>query len=125
MDQPTEASVESSFGAWLRQRRKALALTQAEVALSAGCTAATIRKLEADERKPSWQLAELLATALAVPDEQRMTFLHAARQVQALNQLTQAPSVASSLAITPLVTPSPQLPPHHHPDPLPNTCPHR
>lgn len=122
MDQPTDASVELSFGVWLRQRRKALALTQAEVARHAGCTAATIRKLEADERKPSWQLAELLATALAVPDEQRMTFLHAARQVQALSQLTQAPSVASSLTITPLVTPSsqssPRQPPQHLPAPM-------
>ena len=122
MNQPTDPAALHSFGVWLRQRRKALALTQAEVAARAGCTAATIRKLEADERKPSWQLAELLATALAVPDEQRMTFLHAARQVQALNHLTQAPPVMASPALSPLVSPSFPAPPpdrnQHLPAPM-------
>lgn len=118
MDQPTDVSAAHSFGEWLRQRRKALALTQAQVAQRANCSAATIRKLEADERKPSWQLAELLATALAVPDEQRMTFLLAARQVQALSQLALAPPVASPLAIIPWVTSSSPLPPQHLPAPM-------
>lgn len=123
MGQPTDIAAPDSFGDWLRRRRKALALTQAQVAERAGCTAATIRKLEADERKPSWQLAELLATALAVPDEQRMTFLHAARQIQALNQLTQASSPMSLSVILPLVSPSSQSPslPHKQHLPAPMT----
>lgn len=121
MNQATDPTAVHSFGTWLRQRRKALALTQAEVAARAGCTAATIRKLEADERKPSWQLAELLATALIVPDEQRMTFLHAARQVQALNHLTQPPPVMASPPLIPAASPLSSSPP---PTPPPDRSQH-
>lgn len=109
MNQSTDELPVDSFGAWLRRRRKALALTQAQVAERAGCTAATIRKIEADVRKPSWQLADLLATALAVPDEQRMAFLHAARQVQALTQLMAVPPITSP-ALLPIVLSTSQLP---------------
>ena len=56
-----------SFGDWLRRRRRALDWTQAELARRVNCTAATIRKIEADERKPSRQLAELLFAQLGVP----------------------------------------------------------
>ncbi len=57
-----------SFGYWLRRRRKALDLTQAELAAKTGCAVTTIKKLEADARRPSRQLAERLAEALALPD---------------------------------------------------------
>ncbi|UCG25637.1 MAG: helix-turn-helix transcriptional regulator, partial [Chloroflexota bacterium] len=43
---------------------------QAELAQRAGCSAAMIRKIEADERKPSLQLAELLAQQLQIPGSQ-------------------------------------------------------
>jgi transcriptional regulator with XRE-family HTH domain len=42
-----------SFGAWLSQRRKALDMTQRGLALSVSCAVATIKKVEADERRPS------------------------------------------------------------------------
>src|SRR3954470_8637570 len=45
-----------SFGQWLRQRRKALDLTQEDLAQLVGCSAETIRKYEADKRRPSKQL---------------------------------------------------------------------
>ncbi len=77
-----------TFGTWLRRRRKALDWTQAELARRAHCTAATIRKIEADERKPSRELAESLADALSVPPKEREAFLQAARNVQAVDQLT-------------------------------------
>lgn len=84
-----------SFGNWLRRRRKALDLTQAQLAQRAGCATATIRKIEADERKPSWQLAEMLATVLAVPEDARATYFQAARRVQALQPtIVKAPSSA-------------------------------
>ncbi len=118
MNQSTDELPVASFGVWLRGRRKALALTQAQVAEHAGCTAATIRKLEADERKPSWQLAELLATALAVPDEQRVTFLHAARQVQALSQLMTTPSSMASPVLLPVGGAEPLSPSQHLPAPM-------
>lgn len=70
-----------SFGAWLRQRRRALDLTQGELAQRAGCARITIRRMEADELKPSQQLAELLASHLGVPTAQRDVWLSFARSL--------------------------------------------
>lgn len=70
---------ETLFGAWLRLRRRALDLTQKSLARRVGCSAATIRKLEADERKPSRGTAKALAAALGVPDEDHDAFIRFAR----------------------------------------------
>lgn len=59
----------ASFGLWLKERRKQLGLTQAGLAGCVGCTTVTIRKIEAGERRPSRQVAGLLATCLHVPVE--------------------------------------------------------
>jgi predicted ATPase/DNA-binding CsgD family transcriptional regulator/transcriptional regulator with XRE-family HTH domain len=72
-----EASL--SFGPWLKQRRTTLDLTQRALADRAGCSAETIRKLEADRLRPSRQLAERLALALGVPEAARHAFLDVAR----------------------------------------------
>jgi transcriptional regulator with XRE-family HTH domain len=55
-----------SFGDWVRRRRKALDLTQAALAQRVGCAVITIQKIEADERRPSRQIAERLADQLAI-----------------------------------------------------------
>jgi len=68
-----------SFGAWVQQRRKALDLTQAELAGRVGCAVVTIKKIEQDERRPSRQMAELLADHLRIPSLERETFLRRAR----------------------------------------------
>src|SRR5262245_3537267 len=68
-----------SFGAWLQQRRNQLRLTQKEVGAAALCSAAMIRKIEADERQPSTELAYLLADALRIPPEQRGLFVEVSR----------------------------------------------
>ena len=47
----------ASFGRWLKLRRLALDLTQSDLGQVVGCSAMTIRKIEADERRPSRQLA--------------------------------------------------------------------
>jgi len=73
----------TSFGYWLRRRRKALDLTQAELAMRVGCVVTTIKKLEADERRPSKQLAERLADHLGISSEERVAFLKAALRVGA------------------------------------------
>ena len=52
---------QASFGAWIQRRRKALDLTQAELAERVGCALGTIRKIETDERRPSKQIAARLA----------------------------------------------------------------
>src|SRR5215216_5231214 len=69
----------TSFGDWLRRRRKALDLTQAELADRAGCVPGTIKSIEADARRPSKQLAERLAGCLDLRPEERALFLKAAR----------------------------------------------
>lgn len=77
----TASQTPTTFGAWVRTRRRQLDLTQAELGERAGCSEAAIRKIEADERKPSRQLAELLATALEIPQPEKDTFLQFARGV--------------------------------------------
>src|SRR5262249_18705636 len=88
-----EMSGTASFGRWLRLRRLGLDLTQAEVGQRAGCSAMTIRKIEADERRPSRQLAERLAQHLDIPPEDRAAFLKAARSQLCPDRL--APPVSS------------------------------
>jgi predicted ATPase/DNA-binding XRE family transcriptional regulator len=69
----------SSFGYWVRRRRKAMDLTQEVLAQQVGCSVFTIRKIERDERRPSRQIADLLADHLAIPTEERDYFLSMAR----------------------------------------------
>ncbi len=69
----------ASFGYWVRRRRKVLDLTQAALAQRVGCALVTIKKIERDERRPSRQMANLLAEHLAIPDVDRDDFLHLAR----------------------------------------------
>ena len=68
-----------SFGQWLRHRRRELDLTQVELSQRVGCVPVTIRKVEADEMRPSKQLAELLVEQLGVPVEERENFIRFAR----------------------------------------------
>jgi class 3 adenylate cyclase/DNA-binding XRE family transcriptional regulator len=68
-----------SFGAWLRRRRKALDLTQDALARRVGYSVSAIRKLEADEYRPSREIAEHLADALGIAPEERAAFVHFAR----------------------------------------------
>ena len=80
-----------SFGYWLRRRRKALDLTQEALAQRVCCSGFTIRKIEADERRPSRRLAERLAVTLAVPEEERRDFFDAARALHATDRLRLEP----------------------------------
>lgn len=92
-----------SFGAWLRQRRRALDLTQEALAQRVGCARVTLRRIEADELKPSQQLAELFAMHLAIPPDERAAFIRLARGVI-------EPAPPETAARHPLSTP-PFLPP--------------
>src|SRR5262245_49752189 len=69
----------ASFGAWVQRRRKALDLTQVELAERVGCALGTIRKIETDERRPSKQIAARLADQLQLAPEELVLFLKAAR----------------------------------------------
>jgi transcriptional regulator with XRE-family HTH domain len=65
----------TSFGYWVRRQRLALDLAQAALAAQVGCATITIRKIEREERRPSRQMAEQLATCLAIPADDRETFI--------------------------------------------------
>jgi predicted ATPase/transcriptional regulator with XRE-family HTH domain len=67
------------FGEWLRERRRVLDLTQVEMAQCVGCSASALRKIETGERRPSKQLAWLLADCLGIPANERPAFTKAAR----------------------------------------------
>jgi predicted ATPase/transcriptional regulator with XRE-family HTH domain len=79
--------VDHSFGIWVKRRRKALDLTQQGLAQKVGCSLATIAKIESDARRPSRQIAELLAQHLEIPVDQRDLFLKIARQQKTADTL--------------------------------------
>src|SRR5262245_6076647 len=68
-----------SFGQWLKQRRRELDLTRDELAHRAGCSAETTRKIEEGIRRPSRQLAELIAASVDIPAEDQRTLVQWAR----------------------------------------------
>jgi WD40 repeat protein/serine/threonine protein kinase/DNA-binding XRE family transcriptional regulator len=71
------------FGRFVRTRRRALDLTQEELARQVGCAAITLRKIEAGDMRPSQQVAARLAAALDVSVEEREDFIRAAREIRA------------------------------------------
>ena len=99
----------ASFGYWVHRRRKALDLTQETLAKRLGCAVVTIRKIEGDQRRPSRQIAELLAENLAIPAEDRPIFIACARGVLSPLHLSLASQPAEA---------SPTAPPHNLPSPL-------
>jgi predicted ATPase/transcriptional regulator with XRE-family HTH domain len=75
------------FGEWLKRRRKALDLTQTELAQLAGCSVFAVRKIESGERRPSKQLAELFAQSLNIPPKELDIFIKVARGERTLERL--------------------------------------
>jgi len=84
-----------SFGNWIKRRRKALDLTQQELAQRVGCSLSLIFKIESDERRPSRQIAELLLEHLEIPADQRDLFLKVARQEKSTANLETIPSLST------------------------------
>ena len=80
-----------SFGLWLQRRRKALDLTREELAGKIGISVSALRKIESDERRPSKQLAELLAKALEIPAEEYSSFIRIARGELSTERLKSPP----------------------------------
>ncbi len=105
--------MDQTFGKWVKRRRKALDITQQELAQRAGCSLATIIKVEADERRPSRQIAELLAKELDLPPDQHDLFLKIARQEKGIPHLDALPPLP-----TPTTTPTHQQPKSSLPAPL-------
>ena len=76
-----------SFGEWIKRQRKLSGLTQRELAERAYCSVVTIKKIEADQRRPSRELAGFLARSLAVPDDQLEIFIECARGQRPVDHL--------------------------------------
>jgi len=70
---------ESAFGSQLKRQREALKLTQQQLGQRVGCSTMTIRKIESGERRPSEQIADLLAKHLNIPSGERAEFVALAR----------------------------------------------
>src|SRR5512136_1371985 len=93
-----------TFGEWLRQQRSQLRLTREQFAERVGCSVALLRKIEDGERRPSTQIAELLAHGLNIPEADRATFVRVARGELNLERL---PASVKPVAI-PIVPPAPR-----------------
>jgi transcriptional regulator with XRE-family HTH domain len=76
-----------SLGQWIKRRRKALDMIQDELAQRVGCSKELIVKIEADARRPSKQIAERLADQLGLTEDERGTFLRAARAELGVDRL--------------------------------------
>lgn len=97
--------MDPSFGNWVKRRRKALDLTQRELAQRIGCSLSLIFKVESDERRPSREMAELLARHLEISPEQHDLFLKIARQEKRVEHL----KVVSPVSVPEPVTNSPPI----------------
>lgn len=90
-----------SFGRWLREQRQQLDMTQDDLAHQVGCSTITVRKIEADQRKPSRQIAMRLAHCLHVPAQDHNAFMAFARG-KALATLPSLPHAHHAVPLAPL-----------------------
>jgi predicted ATPase/transcriptional regulator with XRE-family HTH domain len=102
-----------TFGEWLRQQRKIRKLTQRELANRVGCSIIMLRKIENGERRPSAQIAKLIANVLEIPPPELSTFVRVARgelrveRISHLSNLTENPNISPT---QPAETPHNNLP---------------
>ena len=78
---------EVSFGEWLKRQRLGRGWTRDQLAHQIGCAAITLRKIEAEERRPSAQIVERLTEIFNIPPNERKAFLRFSR-----GDWTKAPS---------------------------------
>lgn len=78
---------DASFGSWVKQRRCTLELTQADLARLINCSIATIRKIESGLRRPSKEIAALLARHLDIAPHEQAAFVGFARGRSTLDAL--------------------------------------
>src|SRR5512135_1608227 len=101
-----------TFGEWLRQQRTHLKLTREQFAERVGCSVALLRKIEDGERRPSTQIAELIANSLNIPEADRATFVRVARGELNIERLPAVlkPSTTSTATALPTRNNLPVLP---------------
>jgi predicted ATPase/DNA-binding XRE family transcriptional regulator len=74
---------DNQFGSWLRECRKALDVTRAELASQIGCAVITVKKIETTAQRPSKQMAERLANVLSIAPSELAAFVAFARGLSA------------------------------------------
>lgn len=105
-----------TFGEWIRGQREDRKLTRQEFADRIGCSVAMLRKIEDGERRPSAQIAGLIANSLDLPPAEHESFVKVARGELTLDRLARlsngishpdisAPQAASRVRLPPLPTP--------------------
>lgn len=87
------------FSEWVKHRRQELDLTQAQLATLVNCSVYAIRKIESGERRPSRQLAGLLAESLEISSENQTTFIKVARGELSAEYLRSLISVRESYPV--------------------------
>lgn len=84
----------SPFGRMVKERRRSRDLTQERLAELVGCAVVTLKRIEYGTLRPSRQVAERLAEALAVPAPERAAFVDAARAARTPSAPPLVPSAA-------------------------------
>ena len=91
----------STFGEWLQTERSERRLTREEFAQRVGCSVAMLRKIEADERRPSAQIAGLIANALEIAPAAQATFVRVARGELGMDRIPPVPRLSQHHGISP------------------------
>jgi len=68
-----------TFGQWVKDQRKALGLTQDNLAMRVACSKSMINKIESDLRSPTKAMIESLALHLKIPPADYSNFVHLAQ----------------------------------------------
>ena len=74
-----DALTEVSFGEWLKRQRGAKGWTQQQLAQQINCSTSALRKMEAEERRPSVPVIERLAELFNIPQNEQKSFVKFAR----------------------------------------------
>ncbi len=105
-----------TFGQWVKQRRKALNLTQAELGRLVSCSAVMINKIEGNLRRPSIHVAQSLAHYLKIAPNEQATFMGFARPELSPEQIeeiaspkVETPKQSTNRRVTNLPIPSAPL----------------
>ena len=96
---------ETSFGQWLRKKRRALDLSRQAFANQVGCAEVTLRRIEAGTLKPSQDLASILLGKLGISQAELPQWISFARGISGLpvQSLPQANKPITSIS-TPLTS---------------------
>jgi transcriptional regulator with XRE-family HTH domain len=95
----------TAFGDWIKQRRRALDLTQHQLAEQVACSVITVQKLEAGVRRPSQQMLSRLANCLQLIGDEWAAFLQQGRAQRRAPDRGSSPSLSSEAYAVALPSP--------------------